>query len=64
MAGHGTEFKDGSDGNTDKKGGGHGENKGAANKRSLVHGDGKGSWDDTDNAKSGAGHGGPLRKLR
>ncbi len=64
MAGHGNEFKEGSAGNTDKQGGGHGENKGAANKRSLQHGNGKGSWNDTDNDQSGDGHGGPVRKLR
>lgn len=60
MAGNGNEFRDGTEGNTDKKGGGHGERKGAANKNSLRHGDGKGTWPTEDCAQSGDGHGGGM----
>jgi hypothetical protein len=39
-------------------------NRGARNKSSLSHGDGKGAFRDTDNDQSGDGHGGPVRKPR
>lgn len=49
-----------------KSGGNNGSNSGARNKAHLRNdnGNGGGRFVDTDNANSGDGHGGPVRKLR